>query len=88
MEDDLKGLRALRDCLLNPTVSLTSIDLMYNRIGETGAKVLIDALTPDNKKIKEFLVDLTLPMPIFELLFRKGGGGKKGKAKKGGKKKK
>jgi hypothetical protein len=33
MEEDLQGLAALRDCLLNPNVALTSVDMMYNRIG-------------------------------------------------------
>jgi hypothetical protein len=83
----LEGLRAFRDCLLSPTVVLANVDLMYNRIGEPGALILTDALTPDNSKIKEFLVDLTLPMPLFEQLFRKAGGKKGGKGKKGKKKK-
>jgi hypothetical protein len=60
---------------------------MYNRIGEGGAKILQTALGPENTKIKEFLVDLTLPMPLFELIFRKGGGGKAKKGKGKGKKK-
>jgi len=47
---------------------------------------LIEAVNPENTKIKEFLVDLTLPMPIFEQLFRKGGGKAKGKGKGKGKK--
>jgi hypothetical protein len=55
-------------------------------VGEPGANVLAEALTPDNTKIKEFLVDLTLPMPIFEKIFRRGGGKAKGKGKKGKKK--
>jgi hypothetical protein len=50
-----------------------------------GANILIEAVNPDNTKIKEFLVDLTLPMPLFEQLFRKAGG-KKGGKKKGKKK--
>jgi hypothetical protein len=54
-------------------------------IGEVGANILIEAVNPDNTKIKEFLVDLTLPMPLFEQLFRKAGG-KKGGKKKGKKK--
>jgi hypothetical protein len=54
--------------------------------GEAGANILIEAMGPENTKVKEFLVDLTLPMPIFELLFRKGGGKAKGKGKKGKKK--
>lgn len=85
LEDDVAGLSSLRDCLLNPTCTLTSVDLMYNRIGEAGATILADALGPENTRIKEFLVDLTLPMPLFEKLFRRAGGGK---GKKGGKKKK
>jgi hypothetical protein len=51
-----------------------------------GANILIEAMGPENTKVKEFLVDLTLPMPIFEQLFRKGGGKAKGKGKKGKKK--
>eukprot|EP01035_Chromulina_nebulosa_P024512 gene24512-31919_t len=82
-EDDAIGLTALRDVMLNDSVQISSIDLMYNRIGESGAKILATALGPDNSRIKEFLVDLTLPMPIFELIFRKGGGGKGKKGKKG-----
>lgn len=87
LEEDLLGLTAFKDCLLSPTVNLTAVDLMYNRLGEEGARVLVEALGPENTKIKEFLVDLTLPMPLFEVLFRKAGGGKKKGGKKGGKKK-
>ena len=87
MEDDLEGLRALRDCLLCPTVALASVDLMYNRIGEPGAQIMTEAINSENTKIKEFLVDLTLPMPLFEQLFRKAGAKKGGKGKKKGKKK-
>jgi hypothetical protein len=38
-------------------------------------------------KVTEFLVDVSLPLPLFEALSRRGGGaaGKKGK-RKGGKK--
>lgn len=56
---------------------------IYNLLGEAGANILIEAINPTNTKIKEFLVDLTLPMPVFESLFRKGGGKAKGKGKKG-----
>ena len=47
--------------------------------------MLIPALGPENTKITEFLVDLTLPMPLFEQIFRKDSGkkGKKGKKGKG-----
>ena len=86
MDIDLNGLAAFRDCIANPSSAITSVDLMYNRIGERGALILADALA-DNSRIQEFLVDLTLPMAIFEKVFRKAGGKKKGK-KGGGKKKK
>jgi len=54
---------------------------LVHSTGEAGAKILIEAVNPENTKIKEFLVDLTLPIPIFEQLFRKGGGKAKGKGK-------
>jgi hypothetical protein len=86
--EDLRGLTAFKDCLLTSTVALTSVDLMYNRIGEAGAKILMEAMTPETK-IKEFLVDLTLPMELFEVLFKKAGAKKAKKGKgKGGKGKK
>jgi len=84
-EDDQIGLLAFKDVLMTSTVGLINVDLMFNRIGEIGATILVEALGPKNTKIKEFFVDLTLPMPIFEKIFRKGGGKK---AKKGGKGKK
>ena len=50
-EDDLVGIRSLRDALLEPESGLTSVDLMYNRIGEAGAQILVPALGPENTKI-------------------------------------
>jgi len=86
---DQEGLRALRNCLQREQCSVTNIDFMYNRIGVEGAAILAEALTPENKKVKEFLVDLTLPMKAFDSIFRRDAGGKKGKkGGKGGKKKK
>lgn len=38
--------------------------------GERGASILVPALTEENKRLEEFLVDLTLPMHLFEALFR------------------
>jgi hypothetical protein len=87
-EVDLMGLSDFRDCLLNPQSGLTSVDLLCNRMGERGATILIPALTEENKRITTFLVDLTLPLPIFQQIFRRSAGGKKKKGgKKGGKKK-
>lgn len=86
-EEDLYALELFKACLLCPTVELTAVDLMWNRIGEAGGLVLAPALTSDNKRISEFLVDLSLPMPLFEQLCRRDSGKKKkGKGKKGKKK--
>lgn len=85
-EEDLVGITDFRDCLLIPTLGLANVDIMYNRIGVLGAELLLPALDPSNTRIKEFLIDLTIPLPLFEKIFRKGGG-KKGKGKKGGGKK-
>jgi len=85
-EQDVRALELFRDCLMTPTVGLTHVDLMYNRIGAVGAQVLCLAVGPDNTKLEDFLVDLTIPLPLFEQLFRKGNG--KGKKGKKGKKKK
>jgi len=82
--DDLQGLSDLKDCLLQPNLALTYIDLMYNRIGAIGGQILLPII--ENIKIKDFLVDLTVPKEIFEKLFRRSTGGKKkkkGKGKKG-----
>ena len=88
LESDMRGLCELRDLLMVPTSAITSWDMTCNRIGEQGANILVPALGEDNTRIKDFLVDLTLPMDVFQLIFRKPAGkGKKGK-KKGGKKKK
>jgi hypothetical protein len=35
MEDDVEGLSDFRDCLMTPGVALTTVDLLYNRIGES-----------------------------------------------------
>ena len=90
-DEDLDALTTLRDVLMNGTTKIESIDLLYNRIGETGGNILLPAVDGDNKNknIGEFLVDISLPMVLFEKL-HKAGGGKKGgkKGKKKGKKKK
>mmetsp|Transcript_52 Transcript_52/g.111 ORF Transcript_52/g.111 Transcript_52/m.111 type:complete len:349 (-) Transcript_52:233-1279(-) len=70
--------------------TLTHIDLLYNRIGEAGAKMLQPFLLPENTRIKQFLVDASLPETYFASIFRRdtSGGKKKKKGKKGKKKKK
>lgn len=82
---DMRAMEMLRDALIHAP-ALTHIDMLFNRIGEENAVILQPALTGENKRVKEFLLDSTLPMPLFESLFRRDAGGKKGK--KGGKKKK
>lgn len=57
----------------------------------TYLKVLLPAFASGiESKIKHFLVDATLPTPLFEALHRRdtGGGGKKGGKKRGKGKKK
>ena len=44
--------------------------------------MLAPAVGPDNKRILDFLVDLTLPLPLFEQLFRRDNGKKKKGKKK------
>lgn len=85
-EIDAAGLTALKDALLVRTSGISSVNLLYNRIGDIGGKILLPIVT-ENKNISEFLVDISLSMPLYEKLFMKGGGKKK-KKKGGGKKKK
>ena len=33
MDEDIEGLMNFRDCLLAPELALTTVDLLYNRIG-------------------------------------------------------
>lgn len=49
---------------------ISIINLPLYHTGEQGGLVLIPALTVENKKIVEFLVDLTLPTHLFEAIFR------------------
>ena len=83
----MEGLSAFSDVLVqNAESALSHIDLMYNRIGESGATILAPGRS-GNKKIAEFLVDFTLPRAMFDQLFLRDEGGKKKKGGKKGKKK-
>ncbi|CAM9362096.1 unnamed protein product [Chrysoparadoxa australica] len=85
-EEDCAALELFRDALVScPT--LTHIDILYNRIGEKGAQVMLPALAPENQQIKQFFVDASVG-DLFHSLHRRDAGGKGGKGKKGGKKKK
>ncbi len=69
--------------------TLLELKMQENGIGENGAQTLIDSGVFDKKDgnttLKEFLVDIKLPLDKFEYLLRAGGGAKKG-GKKGKKK--
>lgn len=81
-----EGLTLFKDCLLEATSAITSVDLMYNRIGSDGARILLPAVE-GNKKIDVFRIDISADLELFEKI-NKQGGGKKKKGKGGGKKKK
>jgi hypothetical protein len=89
-EADVTALSSFRDLLLGGVTKIESVDMMYNRIGEVGGNILLPVVEGDdkNKNISEFLVDMTLPMDLFEKLYKSGGGKKGKKGKKGGGKKK
>jgi hypothetical protein len=70
MEEDLHGLNALKLCMLKETSALISVDLLYNRIGEKGAKIFENDFKEGmNTKIEEFFVDSSIPIKIFETVF-------------------
>lgn len=71
-------------CVSNAIILLSSHFCVA--VGQEGAAILAEALTPENKKVLEFLVDLTIPLPSFEQIFRRDAGGKAKKGKKGKKK--
>lgn len=83
--EDINGIIALKDVLLKETSALTSVNLLFNLIGEAGAKELLP-VAEENKKLQELLIDASVPLPLFEKIYRASGGGKKGKGKKGKKK--
>uniref|UniRef100_A0A7R9U7G5 Uncharacterized protein n=1 Tax=Pinguiococcus pyrenoidosus TaxID=172671 RepID=A0A7R9U7G5_9STRA len=87
-ELDVVALRVLAQVISsgNPISALTSVDLQHNRIGFEGGSVLVPCLQANNKRIKTFLVDFSIPAEIFTALHRTGD--KSGKKKKGKKKKK
>jgi len=89
-DEDLAGLTELRALLMNGKTKISSVDLLYNRIGGPGAEILLPVIEGEaaNKGISEFLVDLTIPMALFDKLYKAGGGKKGGKGGKKGKKKK
>ncbi|KAJ8606000.1 hypothetical protein CTAYLR_010125 [Chrysophaeum taylorii] len=89
-DEDLDAVKKLGLVVVQPGNALTAIDLLYNRIGEKGGRALLDiwkGKTPN--KVKQLLVDSTLPQQLFDHLCRiDAAGGKKKKGNKGAKKKK
>jgi hypothetical protein len=61
---------------------------MLYAIGNEGALVLKPALGSDNKRVVEFLVDISIDVDLFKEVFRRDAGGKKKGKGGGGKKKK
>ena len=88
-DEDLVGLTELRALLMGGVTKISSVDMLYNRIGGPGAEILLPCVDGEhaNKNISEFLVDLTIPMVLFDKLYKAGGGKKGGKKGKKGKKK-
>jgi hypothetical protein len=84
-EEDISGLIALKEVLIGDSSALTSVNLLYNLIGEAGAKELVP-VAEENKKLQELLIDASVPLELFEKIYRAGGGGKGKKGKKGKKK--
>lgn len=82
------GLEALGMALAEPAemTGLCKVDLQMNVVSEEDMAVLIPFLGPENKKVKSFLVDSSLPGALFDALNRVDTSS--GKKKKGGKKKK
>lgn len=89
-EDDVLAVKKLAAVLMTESSKLVAVDMLYNRIGTKGGEAMLDIFggkkTPP--KVKQLMIDSTLPDPLFECLCRVEVGGGKGKKKKGGKKKK
>ncbi|CAM9861997.1 unnamed protein product [Scytosiphon promiscuus] len=88
---DVSALEDFRDGMMScPT--LTHMATRYVDFARGGKKCIRVVMLPalEQNRIKHFLVDATLPTPLFEALHRRdsGGGGKKGKGGGKGKKKK
>lgn len=84
-DDDARALSSFADVLVKHP-SLLAIDLLHNKIGTNGGKLLIPAVR-DNKQITEFKVDAKMDDEVFKLLFRVSTTSKK-KPSKGKKSKK
>ena len=95
-DEDIAALEQLATIIMKPESVLGSVDMLYNRIGEKGANAMLFIFNGGKaegkgapSKVKQLLVDSTLPQQLFDHLCRidAAGGGKKKKGKKGKKKK-
>mmetsp|Transcript_19576 Transcript_19576/g.26542 ORF Transcript_19576/g.26542 Transcript_19576/m.26542 type:complete len:261 (-) Transcript_19576:279-1061(-) len=87
-EYDIEPLTQFANVLIL-SASLARVSLIHNWIGEPGGQALLPALAPEMKRIQQFLVDDSVPPPLFGKLLRVSSGAKGGKKKgKKGKKKK
>lgn len=61
----MEGLIAFRDCLLNPNLGLTTVDLLYNRIGDAIHFLLTDHCSSTMHYIKMLQISHTQKHDIF-----------------------
>lgn len=89
-EVNQEALHMLGAALMAPedACKLAKVDLEMNALAPADARVLVEYLPPENKKVVSFKVDTSLPADVFDALVRvdsgkkaKGKGGKKGKKK-------
>jgi len=90
-DEDIAALEALARLIMKPESVLAAVDMLYNRIGEKGGKAMLFIFNGGKEegkgapsKVKQLLVDSTLPQQLFDHLCRidAAGGGKKKKGKK------
>lgn len=78
-DDDFKTLESFATLLMKHP-SLIAVDLMHNRIGTKGGRILLPAVT-ENKRVTEFKVDSNMDNDVFKALFRVSAPPKKVKSK-------
>mmetsp|Transcript_5633 Transcript_5633/g.8266 ORF Transcript_5633/g.8266 Transcript_5633/m.8266 type:complete len:362 (-) Transcript_5633:1824-2909(-) len=85
-EIDICALKSF-STVLRDHPKLNAVDLLYNPLGSSGGRVLLNALGPTNKRITTFKVDINLESDLYKALYRsptskKGSKNKKKKSKK------
>lgn len=70
-DEDTDAMKKLANVIVLPGNPIANIDLLYNRIGERGAQALLDIFNGKApNKVKQLLVDSTLPQQLFDHLCR------------------